>query len=142
MDAQRISGWTLAGHRYQIVVRTQGGHRRLGRPRRLVAGLDQARDHGRGTVAAGQAGHCDRSLPPFQAGAKRLPSTTVAAKLPCNWVFADWGLGWSFAPDYCPSGETLFTSGSVANSNGYANPTNDALINQTLTTSTLRTGTS
>ena len=57
----------------------------------------------------------------------------VAAHISCAWDMADWGLGWSFAPDYYPSGETLFTTGSLANASGYSNPTNDAMINQTLT---------
>ena len=36
-------------------------------------------------------------------------------------------------PDYYPSGETLFLSGSGANSGGYSNAENDSLIDQTLT---------
>ena len=43
----------------------------------------------------------------------------------------------SFAPDYEPTGETLFQSGSAANSSGYTNSQNDNLINQTLTSSSL-----
>jgi peptide/nickel transport system substrate-binding protein len=62
----------------------------------------------------------------------------VAAKIPCNWDMADWGLGWSFAPDYYPSGETLFTTGSLANASGYSSPSNDAMVNQTLTSSNLQ----
>jgi peptide/nickel transport system substrate-binding protein len=61
----------------------------------------------------------------------------VVAKLPCNWDMADWGLGWSFAPDYLPTGETLFMCGAIANSSGYCNPTNDAMIEKTLTSSNL-----
>jgi peptide/nickel transport system substrate-binding protein len=59
----------------------------------------------------------------------------VVAKVSCNWDMANWGGGWSFAPDYYPSGETLFQSGSGANSSGYTNAENDNLINQTLTSS-------
>jgi peptide/nickel transport system substrate-binding protein len=61
----------------------------------------------------------------------------VVAKIPCNWDMADWGLGWSFAPDYYPSGETLFLCGAIANSGGYCDKTNDALIQQTLTNNSL-----
>jgi peptide/nickel transport system substrate-binding protein len=61
----------------------------------------------------------------------------VVAKTSCNWDIANWGGGWSFVPDYYPSGETLFLSGSGANSGGYSNAKNDALINQTLTSSSL-----
>jgi peptide/nickel transport system substrate-binding protein len=59
----------------------------------------------------------------------------VVAHVSCNWDMANWGGGWSFAPDYYPSGETLFESGSGANSSGYSNAENDDLINQTLTSS-------
>jgi peptide/nickel transport system substrate-binding protein len=56
----------------------------------------------------------------------------VVAKLPCDWDMANW-IGWSFAPDYLPTGEELFISGAVANSGGYSDAKNDAMINQTLT---------
>jgi peptide/nickel transport system substrate-binding protein len=61
----------------------------------------------------------------------------VATKASCAWDLADWGGGWTFAPDYYPSGETLFQSGSAADSSGFSNATNDNLINQTLTSSSL-----
>jgi peptide/nickel transport system substrate-binding protein len=61
----------------------------------------------------------------------------VVAKLPCNWDMADWGNGWSFAPDYLPTGEELFLGSDPANSSGYSNPSNDAMIQKTLTSSNL-----
>jgi peptide/nickel transport system substrate-binding protein len=57
------------------------------------------------------------------------------ASLPCNWDMADWGLGWSYAPDYLPTGEVLFMCGLPANSGGYCNSANDAMIKQTLSSS-------
>jgi peptide/nickel transport system substrate-binding protein len=54
------------------------------------------------------------------------------AGLPCNWDEADWGLGWSYAPDYEPTGEELFLCGVPANSSGYCDSSNDAMIQQTL----------
>jgi peptide/nickel transport system substrate-binding protein len=62
----------------------------------------------------------------------------VVAKLPCNWDMADWGLGWSYAPDYFPTGETLFKCGAIANSSGYCDKTDDAMINKTLTSTNLQ----
>ena len=62
----------------------------------------------------------------------------VVAKIPCNWDMADWGGGWTFGPDYEPTGETLFLCGGVANSGGYCNKTNDALIHETLTSDNLQ----
>ena len=60
------------------------------------------------------------------------------ARLPCNWDVADWGLGWSFSPDYLPTGEELFLSTDPANSSGYSNATNDVMINKTLTSGNLQ----
>jgi peptide/nickel transport system substrate-binding protein len=51
---------------------------------------------------------------------------------------ANWGGGWSFAPDYAPTGETLFKSGAIANSGGYSSTVNDNYIDKTLTTSDLQ----
>jgi peptide/nickel transport system substrate-binding protein len=61
-----------------------------------------------------------------------------AVKIPCDWDFADWGGGWSFSPDYEPTGEQLFLTGVPSNSSGYSDPHNNALINQTLTSSNLQ----
>jgi peptide/nickel transport system substrate-binding protein len=61
----------------------------------------------------------------------------VVAKLPCNWDMADWGGGWSFSPDYLPTGEELFLATDPANSSGYSDATNDAMISKTLTSSNL-----
>jgi peptide/nickel transport system substrate-binding protein len=61
----------------------------------------------------------------------------VTAHISCDWDMALWGGGWSFSPDYYPSGETLFTSGSAANSSGFSDPENDRLINETLTANSL-----
>jgi peptide/nickel transport system substrate-binding protein len=75
---------------------------------------------------------------PFNQVTAASAGNCVVAKLPCNWDMANWGGGWSFAPDYSPTGETLFMSGAVANSGGYTDSTNDAMINQTLTSSNLQ----
>jgi peptide/nickel transport system substrate-binding protein len=62
----------------------------------------------------------------------------VVVKSPCNWDLANWGFGWSFSPDYLPTGDELFMCGAVANSGGYCDKNNDALINKTLTSSNLQ----
>ena len=62
----------------------------------------------------------------------------VVAKISCDWDMGNWGGGWTFVPDYYPSGETLFQSGSGANSGGYTNAENDSLINATLTNSSVQ----
>jgi peptide/nickel transport system substrate-binding protein len=61
----------------------------------------------------------------------------VVVKSPCNWDMANWGFGWSFSPDYLPTGDQLFQCGAVANSGGFCDKTNDSLIAQTLTNDSL-----
>src|SRR5580658_2734613 len=75
---------------------------------------------------------------PFAQVISTAGGNCVVAKLPCNWDMANWGGGWSFSPDYLPTGEELFQSGVVANSGGYTDSNNDSLINKTLTNSNLQ----
>ncbi len=70
---------------------------------------------------------------PFNQVTALAAGNCVVAKIPCNWDMANWGGGWSFAPDFLPTGETLFKCGAIANSGGYCDTNNDALINATLT---------
>ncbi len=70
---------------------------------------------------------------PFNQVTALAAGNCVVAKIPCNWDLANWGGGWTYAPDYLPTGETLFKSGSIANSGGYSSPTNDNFIDKTLT---------
>ncbi len=53
----------------------------------------------------------------------------------CPWEMADWGLGWSYVPDYLPTGDELFQTNSFGNVGKYSNPANDARIKQTLASS-------
>jgi peptide/nickel transport system substrate-binding protein len=68
-------------------------------------------------VVSGEAGNCK------------------VASLPCNWDMADWGLGWSFYPDVEPTGEELFLCGDPADSSGYCDKTNNAMVDATLSNS-------
>jgi peptide/nickel transport system substrate-binding protein len=54
---------------------------------------------------------------------------------PCRWELADWGNGWSYVPDYLPTGDELFGSRSVANLGHYSLKANDILIAATLKSS-------
>ena len=49
-----------------------------------------------------------------------------------SWDFANWGGGWLYAPDYLPTGEPMFATGSAANTGGFSNATVDAMIKGTL----------
>lgn len=47
---------------------------------------------------------------------------------PTKWAMADWGAGWTYEPDYFPSGSGLFATGAASNFEGYANKTEDQLL--------------
>ena len=74
---------------------------------------------------------------PFNQVTAIAGGNCVTAHISCDWDMGNWGGGWTFVPDYAPTGETLFLSGSGANSSGYSDSKNDALINQTLTSNSL-----
>jgi peptide/nickel transport system substrate-binding protein len=48
-----------------------------------------------------------------------------------KYELCSWGGGWSYAPDYYPSGETLFAPGGGFNVGGYSNATETADITAT-----------
>jgi peptide/nickel transport system substrate-binding protein len=55
----------------------------------------------------------------------------IACPKGCGWELQNWGGGWTFAPDYYPSGEDLFSLGSEANYGDYNDATNQKLIEAT-----------
>jgi peptide/nickel transport system substrate-binding protein len=59
-------------------------------------------------------------------------SNCVVTKLPCYWDMANYG-GLTFSPDYLPTGEIYFLTGTASNPGGYSNAENDAMIEKTLT---------
>ena len=74
---------------------------------------------------------------PFNSVTASVANCKVIAAVSCGWQMGDWGSGWTFAPDYYPTGETLFGRGSAANAGGYSDQANGAMIQQTLTNSNL-----
>jgi peptide/nickel transport system substrate-binding protein len=74
---------------------------------------------------------------PFNQVTDTAGGNCVVTKSPCGWDMADWGGGWSFAPDFLPTGDELFQCGAVANSGGYCDTANDGLIGKTLTSGNL-----
>jgi peptide/nickel transport system substrate-binding protein len=74
---------------------------------------------------------------PFnQLGA--VAGNCVVAKLPCDWDMVSFGNGWSYSPDFLPTGDEVFECGAINNFGGYCNPADDALINKTLTSGNLQ----
>jgi len=54
----------------------------------------------------------------------------------CSWEMGNWGAGWIFAPDFYPTGESIFQTGANSNAGSYTDATNDANILATTTTQT------
>jgi peptide/nickel transport system substrate-binding protein len=50
-----------------------------------------------------------------------------------SFQICSWGAGWIYAPDYYPSGETLFTPGGSFNPGQYLNAQMTALVTQSVT---------
>ena len=48
-----------------------------------------------------------------------------------TWSVCLWGAGWIYAPDYYPSGESLFVPGASFNIGAYSNPALTAAVKQT-----------
>ncbi len=62
--------------------------------------------------------------------------TVIGTALPCSgssctWDFENWAGGWTYSPDYYPTGEVLFQTGAGSNVGSYSNPYNDKLIKGT-----------
>jgi peptide/nickel transport system substrate-binding protein len=55
----------------------------------------------------------------------------------CPWELANWGEGWSYVPDYLPTGDELFETGSAGNLGHYSDAHNDQLIKASVQTSNL-----
>jgi peptide/nickel transport system substrate-binding protein len=49
----------------------------------------------------------------------------------CTWEMENWGGGWTYSPNYYPSGEELFQTGAGANLGQYSDPDADRLIKET-----------
>jgi peptide/nickel transport system substrate-binding protein len=60
----------------------------------------------------------------------------VAVKTPCNWDMANFE-GFTFSPDYLPTGDVLYLTGATSNYGAYSNAENDAMIEKTLTSPNL-----
>ncbi|PSR22953.1 MAG: ABC transporter substrate-binding protein [Sulfobacillus acidophilus] len=50
---------------------------------------------------------------------------------PSGWDAAYWGAGWTYEPDFYPTGGALFKTGAASNAGGYSNPTMNKLIEDT-----------
>jgi peptide/nickel transport system substrate-binding protein len=60
-------------------------------------------------------------------------SACTPSQASCSWQMGNWGGGWSYSPDYYPSGETLFAAGAASNDGSFSSSQANALIAATLT---------
>ncbi len=68
------------------------------------------------------------SLAPFNTVLSNAVPCTPKTGTGCKWDMENWGGGWSFEPDYQPTGGELFATGAGANSGDYSNKINDTNI--------------
>jgi peptide/nickel transport system substrate-binding protein len=73
---------------------------------------------------------------PFTQVLEENLANCVVAKISCAWDMANYG-GLTFSPDYLPTGEIYFLTGTASNPGGYSNAENDAMIETTLTSPNL-----
>ncbi|CAG4904949.1 ABC transporter substrate-binding protein [Acidithrix sp. C25] len=57
----------------------------------------------------------------------------TATQAACKWNMENWAGGWTYAPDYYPTGGGLFATGAGSNFGSYSSPTADKLIAATHT---------
>lgn len=50
----------------------------------------------------------------------------------CNWTAENWSAGWIYAPDFLPTGESLFLSKAAGNYSNFSDPKADSLIRATI----------
>jgi peptide/nickel transport system substrate-binding protein len=60
----------------------------------------------------------------------------VAVKTSCDWDMANFE-GFTFSPDYLPTGDVLYLTGATSNYGAYSSAVNDAMIEKTLTSANL-----
>jgi len=146
----------LASHGWRVV---PGGLTTCAVPARCGPGIRKGQGLEFGFPYAGGGGHGDwltEEMTELQSNAAALgikldlkPMTfnnvlalaggnCVVLNSSCDWDMANWAGGWLFGPDYLPTGESLFRCRAGANSGGYCDKTNEALISKTLTSGNLR----
>jgi peptide/nickel transport system substrate-binding protein len=60
-----------------------------------------------------------------------IGNATACSGASCTWEFEDWAGGWTYSPDFYPTGEVLFETGSGSNVGSYSDAKDDALIKAT-----------
>ena len=101
--------------------------------------LSIAFDYASGDQALDQAMQqykSDAAKAGIELNMKQKPFNSVTAEVvpctpdqaSCGWQIVNWGGGWLYAPDYLPTGESLFLTGSIANYGNYGNAKMDQLI--------------
>ncbi len=63
-------------------------------------------------------------------------ATTCSPHQPaCKWQMVNWGGGWTYGPDFLPTGGEFYLPGAGANPEGYSKPSATTLIDTTHTSS-------
>lgn len=78
----------------------------------------------------------DASQDGIQLNLSSAPSNSVIGDISvckpsqpsCRWDMLNWGTGWTYFPDYYPTGEDLFKTGSLENDGSYSDSAMNTLI--------------
>jgi peptide/nickel transport system substrate-binding protein len=104
-----------------------------------AAGIDWMQSGARELASnASLAGiHLTVTAEPFDSVIKAVFSNSCLAPkvVHCTWQLAQWG-SWTYAPDYLPTGDTLFQGGAPNNAGNYSDPSDNQLIADTLQATT------
>ena len=68
-----------------------------------------------------------------EASFTEVYSAAVSCPTGCSWEMQFWA-GWSYEPDFYPTGDEIFATGAASNPGDYSNPQNDQNIRATETT--------
>jgi peptide/nickel transport system substrate-binding protein len=68
-----------------------------------------------------------------EASFDEVYGAAVSCPTGCSWEMQFWA-GWSYEPDFYPTGDEIFATGAESNPGDYSNPENDQNIRQTETT--------
>lgn len=82
-------------------------------------------------LAAGITTNLSSATADSVIGTATLCGVSATTKATCKWEMANYGFGWSYSPDFYPSGTEIFASGAGANSGDFDTSHNDALISKT-----------
>jgi peptide/nickel transport system substrate-binding protein len=134
-------GWTIVPKGVDTCMRPGSGPRQCGQGIPAGAKLDFDLQYASGLTTLAQRMAVEQSswasagievnLSQADVGTVMRDAAACQVGPSCTWELENWGTGTTFAPEYYPTGETLFSTGAKGNYGSYSDPVNDNLTEQT-----------